>query len=118
MISVFFEGLQFYGYHGVSAEERAVGHRYEVDVFLQLSEEPMADEITETVDYASVMGLAQQVGTTRQYQTVEALAAAIADEILKRYELVEEVTIRLSKLLPPAPFIAERAGVELSRARK
>jgi len=31
---VFLEGLRFYGYHGVNPEERALGQRFVVDVYL------------------------------------------------------------------------------------
>ena len=86
-------------------------------VLLQLREEPKGDDISKTVDYAAAMALVAEFGTGKQFRTVEALASAMADAILKRFTLVEELTLRVSKLLPPAPFVVERAGVELTRTR-
>src|SRR5690349_3843039 len=78
MYTVFIRGLEFYGYHGVPAEERFIGHRYRVD--LELRVEGTADEsdhVSETVDYGAVATFATQVGTNEKAHTVERLARLI-----------------------------------------
>jgi 7,8-dihydroneopterin aldolase/epimerase/oxygenase len=118
MYTVFIRGLEFYGYHGVPAEERFIGHRYRVD--LELRVEGRADEtdhISETVDYGAVATLATQVGTSEKAHTVERLARLIGEKVLTEYPLVSSLWISVAKPLPPAPVIAEEAGVELELVR-
>lgn len=118
MTRIFVESIEFYGFHGVPAEERVVGHRYSVDVWLSIQEEASAtDEVEDTVDYGAVAELVVSVGTSGQIKTVERLARQMAEAILDLFERVEEVDITVAKRLPPAPVIAEMAGVQLTVSR-
>lgn len=53
---VFLEGLQFYAYHGVNPEERALGQRFLVDVALatDLRAAGRGDDLARTIDYSAV----------------------------------------------------------------
>ena len=118
MYTVFLEGLEFYGYHGVPAEERVVGHRYIADLYLQVNgSADKTDHIQETVDYSHVAARTLVLATEAQAHTLEHLAAHICDNLLADYPMIARVKIRLAKPLPPAPIIAARAGVELELAR-
>ncbi len=114
---VFFEGLEFYAYHGVPAEERELGHRFVADLSIDLSREPSSDAISQTVDYAEAMRVVQDLATSRKFHTVEALATLIADDLMRRYPIARELTLRISKIAPPTPFIVGTVGVEVSRHR-
>lgn len=113
------EGIEFYAYHGASDEEQQVGHRYEVDLLLELPLHLPAqtDRLEETVSYSQVARLVVEVGTRSRYHLMEALAEHLAQQILEAYPKVQRVTVRLSKRLPPAKVIVERAGVEITRRR-
>jgi 7,8-dihydroneopterin aldolase/epimerase/oxygenase len=118
VFTVFLNGLEFYGYHGVPAEERVLGHRYKVDLSLQVDgSAPEEDSIHGTVDYGElgikVLGWATDV----QAHTLERLAAILLGKIIEGYPLVQEATIRIAKPLPPAPLIAAEAGVEMTISR-
>jgi len=118
MYTVFIRGLEFYGFHGVPAEERFIGHRYRVD--LELRVEGSADEsdhISDTVDYGAIGQMAVAIGTTEVAHTVERLARLIAERILDAHAKVQSVWISVAKPYPPAPMIAAEAGVELELAR-
>lgn len=118
MFTVFIRGIEFYGYHGVPAEERVVGHRYRVDVELRVEgSADLSDHISETVDYGAIAQLITQIGTTEKAHTVERLARMIGDRILADNSLVSSLWISVAKPLPPAPVIAEVAGVELELGR-
>jgi len=118
MYTVFVRGIEFYGYHGVPAEERFIGHRYKVDIELRV--EGTADEtdhVSETVDYGAVATLITQIGTTKRAHTVERLARLMGEQILDSYPLVASLWISVAKPFPPAPVIAEQAGVEMELVR-
>lgn len=118
MFTVFVRGIEFYGFHGVPAEERVVGHRYQVDVELQVEgSADRSDHISETVDYGAIAQLVTQIGTTESVHTVERLARIMGDRILADFPLVASLWISVAKPMPPAPVIADLAGVEMEMHR-
>ena len=116
--SVYVTGIEFYGYHGVPAEERVIGHRYRVDVEMMVKgRADRTDKFSDTVDYALVAELVTSVGTVEKAHTVERLAYLMGERILVEFKLVEKVLVRVAKPFPPAPVIAEEAGVEIEIER-
>jgi dihydroneopterin aldolase len=75
------------------------------------------DRVEDTVDYAALAGLVLEVSASRQYSTVEALAAACAESALERFPAITAVTVTLDKLAPPMDAKAESCGVRLRRQR-
>ena len=119
MYQVFLHGLEVYGYHGVSDEEQAVGHRYVADLTLDVNgKADRTDRIADTVSYADLADLvAEQIGKSK-CRTVEKLASKVCDAVLKAFPAVQGVNICLAKRLPPLPHVAEVAGVEITMTRK
>ncbi len=116
---VFLHGIEFYGYHGVPDAERAVGHRYLVDVELEVDESAsQSDQVEDTVDYAQIGLLVLEHGMRPGVSTVERLAQVIADAILARFKRVQQVSITVAKPYPPMPVIAQQAGVTLNVERE
>ena len=116
--TVFLRGLEFYAYHGVPEAERAVGHRYAVDLEVEVTGRAIdTDAIEDTVDYALLGERAVQVASATAYRTVERLAAAICEAVLENFPLVLRVRATVVKRLPPANLIAECAGVVVARER-
>ncbi|HVL39366.1 MAG TPA: dihydroneopterin aldolase [Fimbriimonadaceae bacterium] len=118
MFTVFIEGLDFYGYHGVPDEERAVGHRYLVDLEMAVEgNAPLDDEIRHTVDYSKAAQVVQEVLVDSQVQTLERLAGMICERLLQRYDRLVSVKVTVRKPMPPMPFVARAAGVQVLRDR-
>ncbi len=113
---VFVRGIQFYGYHGVSDEERRQGQRFLLDVELSvdLSQAGERDELSASIDYAEVLNLVRQIGEREQYHLLEGLAERVAAVLLERFP-VSSVRVRASKPAPPLPGAFESVGVEISR---
>jgi len=115
---IFVYAIEFYGYHGVPEAERSVGHRYMVDVDLDVDEQAsLSDNVEDTVDYGDIGQLVVQIGTSERVRTVERLAHLMAEAILARHERVNSVTISVFKPHPPMPVIASQAGVTLTVQR-
>ena len=75
MIEIFLQGLEFYGYHGVPDAEREVGHRYRVDLTMQVnSRAEETDDISDSADYAKIGADIVRFGENQQYRTLEKLA--------------------------------------------
>lgn len=118
MAQIFVYAIEFYGYHGVPEAERSVGHRYMVDVDLDVDERAsVTDDVDDTVDYGGIGQLVVQIGTTERVRTVERLAHLIAEAILAHFPKVNSVTISVFKPHPPMPVIASQAGVTLTLFR-
>ncbi len=118
MLTVFVRGLEFYAYHGVPAEERAIGHRYRMDIELRVATTTTtSDQISETVDYGAVATFVLKHAQSVQFFTLERLAHALVEELLGRFPSVNWIRLKVEKPFPPAPIIAEAVGVEIQRDR-
>jgi 7,8-dihydroneopterin aldolase/epimerase/oxygenase len=116
--TILIEQLEFYAYHGASDEEQFIGHRYAVDVELgiDISQAGRTDALADTVNYGEVAQRILEIGTSRQFRLLEALAATLAEAILSEFP-VESVHLRVRKLHPPMPAIAASVGVVIERRR-
>ena len=112
-------GMAFQGRHGVNDWEKVEPQRFEVDVelLLDLRAAGADDDLGRTVDYRGVHATAQRIVETTTFELIEALAEAIAQEVLGGDPAIDEVVVRVRKpevrLGGPLDF----AGVEIRRAR-
>ncbi|HPI33585.1 MAG TPA: dihydroneopterin aldolase [candidate division Zixibacteria bacterium] len=109
-------GMAFYGYHGVTAEERATGRRYEVDCALEvdLAEAGRSDELRDTVDYDEVYTVVRETVEGKSFALLERLAADLAIKLLDRFP-VYRVTLHVRKLTPPIAGHIRYIEVEITR---
>jgi 7,8-dihydroneopterin aldolase/epimerase/oxygenase len=108
--------MRFRGRHGVLERERMEAQPFAVDVELSLDVRPagVADDLAATIDYGAVFEACRDVVETRSFLLIEALAEAIATEILTVFT-VTDVTVRVRKLEPPIEGTLGWAGVEIRR---
>lgn len=116
---IFLEGMVFYGYHGVNAEERTLGQRFIVDleVVLDLAPAGLSDDLRDTVNYSQLFQIARTVVEGDPRNLLEAVAEDIAAQILAGFP-VEEVRVAVRK--PGVAIkgsILDAAGVEIVRQR-
>jgi dihydroneopterin aldolase len=88
-------GITLHGLHGVLDEERRDGQLFTFDVVLEL-DEPATDDIDATVDYRDVVACVREVSDGTAFQLLESLAAAVADELKRRFP-VGGVSVRVGK---------------------
>ena len=119
MDRIILEGMQFYGYHGRNNEERVLGQPFEVylEAELDLTAAGVSDDIADSVSYTDLYRVAKRHVEGPGRNLVEAVAHAIASEILDTY-LVESVRVRVIKVRPPIKGgVLAGAGVEVFRRR-
>lgn len=116
MDRIVLEGMEFHGYHGVFEEEAVFGARFVVDLELEL-DLPTADRLEGTVDYSGVYARVQAQVVGRRYRLIEALAHAIADEMLASEARVERVRVRVHKPHAPLPGVVRDVYVEVQHDR-
>lgn len=113
---ILIQGIQFYGHHGVTEEERKLGQRFLVDVelSLDLTEAGRRDDLAASIDYSQVHAVVVEIGTREQFRLLEAVAARIASAILERFP-VQQVRVRATKPSPPIPGLSGGVSVEIVR---
>ncbi len=117
---ILIEGMVFEGTHGVYPEEQVTPQPFEVDVELALNLQPagMADDLGLTVDYGRVFEVCRQIVESTQFNLVEALAEAIAEELLTGFRVVDSVTVRIRKPEVQLGGTFRSVGVEIRRRHR
>ena len=117
MILVEVRGLEVYGHHGVTEEERARGQIFLFDVELDVDARALSDRLEDTVDYVEVARCIENVSESNRFALLEALAAAAADAIVARFE-VTRVRLRVRKSeIRAAGLAAEWTSATVERTR-
>lgn len=119
MDKIYFNGMAFYGYHGVYPEENKLGQRYLVDLelYLDLAPAGFSDDLKDTINYAEVYELCKQIAEETRFQLVERVAQQIAEKALVQFPLLVEIMVRVIKPDPPIPGHYQSVAVEIRRGR-
>lgn len=112
-------GMAFQAKHGVDDWEKVEAQRFEVDVELVLDVQPAAidDDLTRTIDYRAVYATTRQIVESTTFNLIEALAEAIAHELLLEHTRVDEVVVRVRKPDVRLDGPLAWSGVEIHRVR-
>jgi dihydroneopterin aldolase len=110
-------GLEVFGRHGATEEERERGHTFHYDLRLEVGDAGLSDRLEDAVDYELVAASVREVSDSGPFALLEALAAAVADAIVDRFP-VEAVTVRVRKRgIRPAGLAVEYSAAVVERRR-
>lgn len=111
--------MEFEGRHGVGDEEREFPQVIEIDVelSLDLSSAGKSDDLEQTINYAEVFKRCRPIVEERSFHLLEAIAEAVAADLLGAYPRLESVAVRVRKPGVPIDGVLEYAGVEIERTR-
>ena len=103
LTSIKITGLQTYGYHGLFEEERRLGQKFSFDISADLQEvrTHLSDDLDSSVRYDAVVDEAVQIAASGKFQTLEALGETIATGLLRRFVMMDSVTVAVAKSSPP-----------------
>lgn len=117
MTTIELTGVELWGFHGLLDHERSEGQRFLFDLELDLADgETVArtDAIADTVDYRRVAACVREVSEGRDFVTLEALAATLAEALLERFPVTRaRVRVRKPDVELAAPL--QHAGVVVER---
>ncbi len=107
MDSIIAKGMTFSACHGMEEQERNLAQRFKIDLemFMDLELAGQTDDIENTINYARVFDLVQEVVTSTSYDLIEALAENIARTLLIAFPLMRGLEITVYK--PDAPIQGE-----------
>jgi dihydroneopterin aldolase len=118
MYRVSLHGLEIYAYHGATEPERSVGHRFLIDVSLEVDgSADKSDKLSETVDYAKLAQLLSEKAAEAKFHTIERLGDFLCEAIFEAFSMAMEINLIVAKPLPPIPLAVESASVEITRRR-
>ncbi len=117
---ILLKGLAFYGHHGVSPHEKALGQRFIVDVTMECDARAagLSDDLADAVDYVPAYEIVKAVMEGESKDLIESVAEDIAGQILETLN-VSAVRVTINK-----PEVAIRgsilsyAGLEIYRRRE
>ncbi len=106
-------GITAYGYHGVLPEERVTGQLFRVNLVIGLDtrEAGKTDQLERTLNYAPIVEEVTAILTGKPVRLIETLAEMIAETLLSRYPLIQEIQVEVEK--PNPPVAAWFAGVSI-----
>jgi dihydroneopterin aldolase len=112
-------GLRVMAPVGVLEEERARPQPLSIDCALDvdLAVAGASDDLEDTVNYAEVALLADQLARARHHELLESLADEIASGILGLDDRIEGVEVVVTKLRPPIGLDLATVGVRRARRR-
>ncbi|MEA5138058.1 dihydroneopterin aldolase [Arcicella rigui] len=108
------EGIEFFAYHGVYAEEQRIGNRYQIDISVttDFSDAAENDKLSDTVNYGDLYEIIAGVMKIKA-KLLEHIAQLIISSVRQRYPNVEAVEVSVSKFNPPIGGVCTRAKVTL-----
>jgi len=110
-------GISATGFHGVFPEERRDGQIFIVDVTLKFDLAPAgdSDDLTKTVNYATVAEVVVEEITGEPVSLIETLATRISNRLLSDFLLVVSVAVTVHK--PSAPVNAKFTDIAVTIER-
>lgn len=111
-MKILINSLRVRAFHGVMAQERAVGQEFEISAVLTVDYTGL-DRIDATVNYAEVCDLL--VEEMRQpSDLLEHCAGCLCAALKRRFPAIRAGELTLLKLAPPIPHPLESAGVSVN----
>lgn len=110
------KGLRLTGYHGVDEQERIVGNTFSFDISLSCDfcEGAVNDDINGTINYADIIEIVKKENSIPS-RLLENLAWRIAESLKQRFPTIEDISVKVAKILPPIINIeVENVGVKIN----
>ncbi len=109
--------LEVFGRHGVFPEENRLGQKFIINATLYVStrEAGLKDDLTKSVHYGEVSHFMTNYMTEHTFGLIEAAAERMAEAVLLRFPLLQQITLEISKPWAPIGLPLEAVSVEITR---
>lgn len=109
--------LEVYCHHGVLKEEVVLGQKFLVSLVLYTDTRKagVRDDLSLSVDYASVSHLVKSEMEEKNFQLIEALAEHLAEKLLFTYPLIKKVCVEIKKPWAPILLPLDTVSVRIER---
>lgn len=106
--------MNFYSHHGCFEEERAIGTRFSVDLWLtyDAARASVTDDVSDAVNYALVYQTVHREMAVPSH-LLECVAKRIIDAVKTEFLPVTSVRVKICKLNPPLGGQMDHVSVEM-----
>ncbi|TLX73909.1 dihydroneopterin aldolase [Labilibacter sediminis] len=110
------EEMEFYAYHGCFKEEQVVGNRFMVNIAIKLDVEipSHSDNIKDALNYVTVYELTKKEMQQKSH-LVEHLTERILNGIHNKFDYVDWVRVKVSKMNPPMGGQMKAVSITMER---
>lgn len=111
--------IALHGRHGARAEEQALGQHFFLDLEIEaeVGDALSSDRVEDTLHYGQVIKAASAAFNARTYNLIEAVAAAVADDLLARFPAIRKIKVTVHKPSAPVSAIIEDLSATVRRKR-
>ncbi len=108
------EGMEFFAYHGCFKEEKIIGTKFRIDLFLTVdtTKAEQTDNLKDTVNYQSVYELVKKEMETKS-NLLEHVGRRVLTKIKEQFPEVEQARLKIRKLNPPLGGKMDFVSLEL-----
>ena len=112
------ENLKIYAFHGCMEEEKVIGSDYIVNIqaVCFLGNDAFNDVISNTVDYVDLARIAKREMLKRS-KLLEAVVKRIIDSSFEEIDVLDRISVTVSKLNPPINADVEAVSVTMEEKR-
>lgn len=107
----------FYAYHGALQEEQNIGGKFEadVDIYTDFSEAAKTDDLKATINYEKIYKFINNLVHEKKYYLIEALATVIAEELIKHFDGIKKVNVKVRKRSAPVGGVIDYVEAEVEK---
>lgn len=112
--------LSVFAHHGVLPEEKEKGTTFEISLEIVYDAEKAiaGDDLREAINYAAVCADTQLLTQSTRFNLIETLAHRIGTELMKKYSMIEIITVSVHKLRLPIPEKTDGATASVTFNQK
>ena len=112
------ENLKIYAFHGCMEEEKVIGSDYIVNIEAEcfVGNDAFNDKILDTVDYVDLARIAKREMLIRS-KLLEAVVKRIIDRSFEEIDVLNKISVTVSKLNPPINADVEAVSVTMEEKR-
>ncbi|MBR5783585.1 MAG: dihydroneopterin aldolase [Bacteroidales bacterium] len=116
MAKIRLEKMEFYAFHGCFEEEQAIGTYFNVDLELETdtTKSQQSDNLNDTVNYLHVYQVVKKEMNISS-KLLENVCERIANAVLKEYNQIQSLSVKVSKLNPPLGGKLDAVSVEITK---
>lgn len=118
MSKIYLENMEFHAFHGCLEHEQKLGNTFIVTLGFEMNTEhaELTDELDDTLNYQWIYDAVKQEMEIPS-KLIEHLVRRIADSVFDKFNNINSLNVKLSKLNPPLGGKVEKVTIEYSKTR-
>lgn len=119
MDTIVLNRIELMGSIGVAPEEKSGSQRYWItlEIGADLRRAGASDQLVDTIDYAAVFRICEQLMRSGGFDLLEAFAEELANRLLASFPMAEKVFVEILKPDAPIEGVFDSVGIRVARSR-